>query len=149
MTITHRHSSGDTVICHGLGHPGEPGYYTGPLGDSDDTDTEWAVDPLRPIGADTAKPLDRGNGLHTWALWVERRFMTDLEAKAHARAMPGLLPRGPAAVEVTGEEDGYKTVYPDTVLQKLATRRNGCSLDIVFHFVSGVPVREAAEPPTP
>lgn len=146
MTITHKHSSGDTVICHGLGHPGEAGYYTGPLGDSDSTETEWSVDPLRAIGADAARPLDRGNGLHAWQLWVERRFADDLEAQAHARALPGLLPRGPAEIAVTGEETGYQTTYPDAVLQKLETRRSGCSLDIVFSFLSGVPVRSAITP---
>lgn len=147
MTITYKHANGDTVICHGLDHPGEAGYYTGPLGESDDTETEWAVDPLRAIGADAARPLDRGNGLHAWQLWVERRYADEAAARAAARALHALLPRGAASLEVTGEETGYKTTYANAVLQKLNTRRNGCSLDIVFHFASGVPVREAIPAP--
>lgn len=143
MTVTYKHASGDTVICHGLDHPGEAGYYTGPLGESDDTETEWAVDPLRPVGSDTATPFDRGNGLHVFSLWVERRYADEAAARAAARALPALLPRGAASLEVTGEETGYKTTYANAVLQKLQTRRSGCSLDIVFSFLSGVPVRSA------
>lgn len=143
MTITYKHSSGDTVICNGLEHPGEAGYYTGPLGVSDETETEWAVDPIRPIGADTATPADRGNGLHVWSLWVERRYADDDAARAAARALPGLLPRGAASLVITGEESGYKTTYANCVIQKLNTRRNGCSLDIIWQLVTSVPVREA------
>jgi hypothetical protein len=146
MTVTYKHTSGDTVICHGLDHPGEAGYYTGPLGDTDAAETEWSVDPLRPIGSDTAVPLDRGNGLHAWQLWVERRYADEAAARAAARALPGLLPRGEASLEVTGEEAGYKTTYPDAVLQKLTARRTGCSLDIIFDFLTGVPVRSAITP---
>lgn len=143
MTVTYKHASGDTVICHGLGHPGEASYYTGPLGASDDNETEWQVDPLRPIGADSATPLDRGNGLHVFSLWVERRYSDENAARAAARALPNLLPRGAASLEVTGEETGYKTTYANAVLQKLNTRRNGCSLDIIFQWASSVPVRSA------
>lgn len=143
MTVTYKHTSCDTVICHGLDHPGESGYYTGPLGASDDTETEWAVDPLRPIGAATATPLDRGNGLHLWTLWVERRYATELAAIAAARALPNLLPRGAASLEVTGEEAGFKTTYANAVVQKLNTRRNGCSLDVIWQLVTSVPVRSA------
>jgi len=141
--ITYKHSSGDTVICHGLDHAGEAGYYTGPLGDSDNTDTEWSVEPIKPIGAADATPADRGCGVHTFSLWVEIRFATELEARAHARSLPGLIPRGGASMEVTGEETGYKTVYAVVALQKLTTRRNGCSLDVVFQFMTSVPVRTA------
>lgn len=143
MTVTYKHTSGDTVICHGLDHAGEDGYYTGPLGDSDDTDTEWAVEPIKPIGAADATPADRGCGVHTFTLLVERRFASDDLARAHARALSGLLPRGDASLEVEGEEAGYKTVYAVAALQKLSTRRNGCSLDIQFQFMTSVPVRTA------
>jgi hypothetical protein len=143
IAYTYKHATGDTVICHGLDHPSEEGYYTGPLGESDDTETEWQVDPLQPIGADSATPLDRGNGLHVWPLWVERRYATETAARAAARALPSLLPRGAASIVVTGEEAGYKSTYANAVLQKLNTRRKGCSLDIIFQWASSVPVREA------
>lgn len=143
MAITYKHASGDTVICHGLDHAGEAGYYTGPLGESDNTDTEWSVEPIKPIGASDATPRDGGCGVHVWSLWVERRFATEGEARAHARNLPGLIPRVGASMEVTGEEAGYKTVYASVALQKLSTRRNGCSLDIVFQFMTSVPVRTA------
>ena len=143
IAYTYKHASGDTVICHGLDHAGETGYYTGPLGQSDDTDTEWSVEAIKPIGAADATPADRGCGVHLFSLWVERRFATEGEARAHARNLPGLLPRGDVSLEVTGEEEGYKTVYAAAALQKLSTHRNGCSLDIVFQFMTSVPVRTA------
>jgi hypothetical protein len=143
MTVTYKHASGDTVICHGLDHAGEATYYTGPLGDSENTDTEWSVEPIKPIGAANATPADRGCGVHMFMLWVERRFATEGEARAHARNLPGLLPRGGVSLEVTGEETGYKSVCSSAALQKLSTRRNGCSLDIIFQFMTSVPVRTA------
>lgn len=145
MTYTYKHTSGDTVICHGLDHAGEDGYYTGPLGESEDTDTEWSVEAVKPIGADSATPMDFGAGVHSFALQVERRYATDDAARAAARALPKLLPRGDASLEVTGEEEGYKTVYASIALQKLNVKRSGCSLSITFQFMASVPVRTAVE----
>ena len=83
--ILYKHASGDTTICHGLAYVGQTGYYTGPLGDSDLTETEWAVDPIKPIGALNSTPADRGNAMHTFDLWVERRFATEAEARVFAK----------------------------------------------------------------
>lgn len=146
MKVTYKHSSGDTVICHGLGHLGELGYYIGPLGDTDDTDTEWSVEPMKYIGADNAVPRDAGNGVHVFDLWVFREFATDDEARSFARNLAGQIPRGGASLEVTEEIVGYKTTYATAVLQKLSVKRN-CSLcNVLFLFQTSVPVLEAVAP---
>ena len=139
MTVTYKHASGDTVICHGLDLPGEVGYYTGPLGSDDTTQTEWSVEPIRPIGADHATPADRGCGVHTFALWVERRFATLDEAKLFAVGFAGSLPRKGVTLQID-DADAGKRIACDAALQKLLVRRTGCSCDIEFLFMTSVPV---------
>ena len=140
MQVTYKHSSGDTVICDGLDHAGEAGYYTGPLGQSDDVETEWSVEDIKPIGAADATPADRGCGVHVFDLWVERRFATDDEARTFAHGLAGTLPRGGVSLEESDAVAGKLTTYATAVLQKLTTRRNGCSVDVYFRFKTSVPV---------
>lgn len=140
MTITYKHSSGDTVICHGLGHPGEAGYYTGPLGPTDDVETEWAVEDIKPIGAADATPADRGCGVHVFDLWVEQRFATEDAARTFAYGLAGTLPRGGVSLEASDTVAAKLTTYATAVLHKLVTRRTGCSVDVRFTFRTSVPV---------
>lgn len=140
MTITYKHTSGDIVICHGLGYAGQVGYYTGPLGQSDDVDTEWSVEDIKPIGAADATPADRGCGVHVFDLWVEQRFATEDAARTFAHGLAGTFPRGGVSLEQSDTVAGKLTTYATAVLQKLTCQRNGCSVDVLFKFKTSVPV---------
>ncbi|MDD2241147.1 MAG: hypothetical protein PHI93_10910 [Kiritimatiellae bacterium] len=147
-TITYKHPTGDTIICHGLAYSGQPGYFTGPLGDTDTTETEWTVDPIRPIGADHATPADRGCGIHTFELQVERRFTSEQEARTFARNLSAALPRKGVSLTEADTVNAKLTTYSTAVLQKLITSRVGISLDIYFLFQTSVPViTNIPEPP--
>lgn len=137
--ILYKHASGDTTICHGLANVGQTGYYTGPLGDSDLTETEWAVDSIKPIGALNSTPADRGNAQHTFDLWVERRFPTAAEARVFTRTFASTLPRGGISLQITDATAGKIITYATAVLQKLILSRNGISVDIHYLFQTSVP----------
>lgn len=140
MKVTYKHTGGDTVICDGLGHIGEVGYYTGPLGPTDEVATEWSVEPSRAIRATSSVPIDRGNAEHVYELWVERRFATADEARSFAHGLAGTLPRGGVSLEETDDVAGKLTTYATAVLQRLRCLRNGCSVDVYFYFLTSVPV---------
>lgn len=141
MTITYKHASGDTVICHGLGNVGEVGYFSGPLGDAGaEAETEWNVEPIRPIGAAHATPADRGNGEHTFALWVERRFATDEAAELFRISFAGALPRGGVSLLVEDSAATSNVTYAVAVLERLVVTRVGVSCDVRFEFKTSVPV---------
>lgn len=139
MIVTYKHSTGDTVICHGLAHPGEAGYFTGPLGE-ELTETQWAVEPIRPIGAAASTPADRGNAWHSFPLSVERRFTTVDEAALFARAFAGQLPRPGVSLLVEADASIGADFFATAVLENLSVRRVGCSCDVSFLFRTSVPV---------
>jgi len=139
MQLTYKHASGDTVLCHGTGHAGQPGYYTGPVGHEDTASAAWQTQSVLRIRAASALPIDRGNGTYTFSLRVERRFETEDAARAFARALPGSLPRFGASIEITGETAGRKTVMDTATLASVHTVRTGVSLDIVFNFETSIP----------
>lgn len=148
-TVTYKHATGNTTICHGLDNIGQTGYYTGPLGDADITETEWAVDPIKPIGAAHAVPADRGCGMHTFPLWVERRFDTEADARIFAKGFAGTLPRFGVSLEITDTTAGKIITYATAVLQKLIVSRNGRSVDFHFTFQTSVPVTTNIPAPEP
>lgn len=141
MTVTYQHSSGDTVICHGLGHVGEVGYFTGPLGDEGaEAETEWNVEPIRPIGAAHATPADRGCGEHTFTLLVERRFATEEAAELFRVSFAGSLPRGGVSLLVADSAAVASVSYAVAALERLIVSRVGVSCDVRFEFQTSVPI---------
>jgi hypothetical protein len=149
MVVTYKHASGNTVLCHGFASPGADGVFTGPLGATDDVDTEWAAEYGQPIGAAAAVPYDRGCGRHAFALQVERRFADEDAARAFAIAFAGTLPRGAVSLDVEDSSSLWLVAYAEAVLQKLGVRRVGCSCDIAFLFLSSVPVSVAVTSASP
>lgn len=138
-TITYRHATaGDTVICHGMANQGQSGYYTGPLGEHRN-ETVWMVDPNETIESDNAEPIDRGNGMHTFPLMVERRFVTVEEARIFTDSFAGTLPRGDVSLVITDTDAGKIITYATAVLQQVTCNRVGCSVDIYFIFKTSVP----------
>ncbi len=148
-TVTYKHSSGDTVICHGMAYAGQDGYYTGPLGASDRTETEWSVMDKKPIGAADSEPIDLGNGVHTFDLQVERRFASVEAARIFCRGFAGTLPRGGVSLETADTDAGKAVTHATAVLQKLVLDRNGTSVDIYFLFKTSVPVMTDIPEPEP
>jgi hypothetical protein len=142
MVATYKHASGDTVICHGLDHAGEAGYYTGPIGSEDSASASWQVQPSPRIRTPSSIPYDRGNGLYAFSLRVERRYASEDAARAAARLLPGSIPRFGASIEITGETAGKKTVMDAAALSSVSTVRTGCSLDITFSFQTSIPREE-------
>jgi len=138
MVITYKHSGGDTVICHGTGHRGEVGFFTGPVGGEDTAVAEWSAQVSRPIRASSAKPLDRGNGLFSFDFSVERRFGTEDDALAWKLTFPASLPRFGARLEV-GDIGGVVMELPDAALERLTINRVGLSCDVTFEFKTAMP----------
>ena len=138
MTITLKHSSGDTILCHGTEHRGEAGYFTGPVGGEDTVVAEWSSQVSRPIRAKSARPLDRGNGLLAFAFAVERRFAGEDEARVFALVFPASLPRFGASLEIGGVPT--TVTLADAALERVTVNRTGLSCDVRFEFMAGMPV---------
>jgi hypothetical protein len=142
MTVTYKHESGNTIICHGTGHRGEPDYFTGPLGDQDSTVMEWVAQVSRPIRAKSAKPLDRANGIFAFALAVERRFASEDKARVFEMTFGGTLPRGNASLEISDIAPHPPIIMAHAVLTRLAVNRIGLSCDFHFEFQTSIPTTE-------
>ena len=141
MVITYKHPGGDTILCHGTGRRGEPGFYTGPVGASDTSRAEWQTQTVLPIRAPTAKHLDRANGSYAYAFAVERRFSTEAEAIIYKELLPASIPRTGGSI-VLSEIGTDRIVMDSAVLQRLNASRTGTSLDITFEFATSLPKKE-------
>ena len=144
MTITLKHTSGDTILCHGTGHRGEAGYFTGPVGERSASVAEWAAQVSRPIRAKGARPLDRGNGVFAFGFAVERRFLTEDEARVFELTFAAGLPRFGAWLEVGGI-GAQKVRMAGAVLERVEVGRVGVSCDVRFEFTAGMPELVAGE----
>lgn len=140
MTVTYKHTSGDTVICHGLGYAGVTGYFTGPLGNGDPAETVWSVEPIRPIGAADSRPADRGCAEHSFLLMVERRFETEDDAELFRLSFAGTLPRGGVSLLIEDDLATQDVTYATAVLERLTVTRLGVSCDVRFEFKTSVPI---------
>jgi len=146
MRITLVNGTQETVLCHGTEHRGEPGYFTGPVGDSDTTVAEWAAQVSRPIRALTARPLDRGNGLFAYSLSVERRFATEDDAHVFALTFGGTIPRFGSSLRLDEMSETQRVILNDAVLERLTVNRTGVSCEIRFEFRTAIPTTEVITP---
>jgi hypothetical protein len=137
-------STPEFIICHGLGHRGAAGYFSGPLGDKRRS-AKWSVARKRPIRAVKSTPVDRGLAEYVFDLTVDRLFDTESAAEAYADALPELMPRGNNDILIEDDEVPSRT-HHDTVLEAIDILQIGALLEITFIFQTDGCTQEAPAP---